>query len=262
MAPTVAVDTVDGVATVTVDNPPVNALDDATLAGLGEAARALAGDDAVRAVVLTGGGERAFLAGADLAAIRDHLGVPGGMDDHVALTRPTFEAWRTLPQPTIAAVQAHAVGGGLEFALICDLIVADPGAKLGVPEVTLGLIPGGGGTQRLPRRVPVAVAREMLFLGDLIDAERARQIGIVNVVSEPGAALAGAREVAARIAALPAVAVQAAKRAAREATEHGLDAGLDAERDLFLATAASADAREGADAFLERRPAKFRNDAT
>ena len=259
MAGPIAVETVDGVATVTVDNPPVNALDDATLAGLGDAARRLAADDEVRAVVLTGAGERAFLAGADLAAIRDHLGVPGGMDDHVALTSPTFEAWRLLPQPVIAAVGAHAVGGGLEFALICDLIVADPKAKLGLPEVTLGLIPGGGGTQRLPRRVAPAVAREMLLFGGLIDAARAREIGIVNEVSEPGAALERARELALGLAALPAVAMRAIKATARASAEVGLDAGLDLERDLFLEAAASADAREGADAFLGRRPPSFRN---
>jgi enoyl-CoA hydratase/carnithine racemase len=259
MAGTVRVETVDAVVTVTVDNPPVNALDDATLAGLGDAARGIARDPGVRAVVLTGSGEKAFLAGADLSAIRAHLGVPGGMDDHVALTRPTFEAWGSLPQPVIAAVQAHAVGGGLEFALICDLIVADPKAKLGLPEVTLGLIPGGGGTQRLPRRVAPGVAREMLLLGGLIDAARAREVGIVNEVSEPGAATARAQELAARLAALPAVAVQAVKRAAREASEVGLDAGLELERGLFLEAAASADAREGADAFLGRRRPKFRN---
>jgi enoyl-CoA hydratase/carnithine racemase len=259
MAGPIEVETADGVATVTVDNPPVNALDDATLAGLGDAARGLAADDEVRAVVLTGAGERAFLAGADLAAIRDHLGVAGGMDDHVALTRPTFEAWRLLPQPVIAAVQAHAVGGGLEFALICDLIVADRKAKLGVPEVTLGLIPGGGGTQRLPRRVAPAVAREMLLLGGLIDAGRAREIGIVNEVTEPGAAVDRAHELALRLAALPAVAVRAIKAAARASAEVGLDEGLDLERDLFLEAAASADAREGADAFLGRRRPKFRN---
>jgi enoyl-CoA hydratase/carnithine racemase len=255
----VAIETVDAVATVTVDNPPVNALDDATLGALGDAARALAADRAVRAVVLTGTGERAFLAGADLAAIRDHLGVPGGMDDHVALTRPTFEAWRSLPQPVIAALQAHAVGGGLEFALICDLIVADSKAKLGLPEVTLGLIPGGGGTQRLPRRIGPALARQLLFTGELIDAARAREIGILNEVTDPGAALPHAQQLAARLATLPAQALQAAKRAARATDEQGLDAGLDTERDLFLATAASADAREGADAFLERRRPNFRN---
>jgi enoyl-CoA hydratase len=259
MAVPVTVATADGVATVTVDNPPVNALDDATLAGLGEAARGLAADDDVRAVVLAGAGERAFLAGADLEAIRDHLGVPGDMDDHVALTRPTFEAWRTLPQPVIAAVGAHAVGGGLEFALICDLIVADPKAKFGLPEVTLGLIPGGGATQRLPRRIAPAVAREMLLFGGLIDAERAREVGIVNEVSEPGAAVDRARELATRLAALPAVAVRAIKAAARAPAELGLDEGLDLERNLFLEAAASADAREGADAFLERRQANFRN---
>jgi enoyl-CoA hydratase/carnithine racemase len=247
----------DGTATVTVDNPPVNALDDAILERLAELARQLARSSEIRAVVLTGAGSKAFIAGADLAEIRDHLGRPGGLDAHVALTRPLFEAWRALPQPTIAAVQGHAVGGGLELALACDLIVADPRARFGLPEVTLGLMPGGGGTQRLPRRVGFSSALELLLLGELIDAQRARQLGIVNEVAEQGAALQRARQLAVRIAALPALAVQAIKRAVANTTEIGLSDGLEAEREMFLRVAASRDAHEGAEAFLEKRQASF-----
>jgi enoyl-CoA hydratase/carnithine racemase len=247
----------DGVATVTVDNPPVNALDDATLEALGAAAGELSGREDVRAVVLTGAGDKAFLAGADLRTLVHALGTPE-MEAHVALTRPVFEAWRGLEVPVVAAVAANAVGGGLEFALACDLIVADPRARFGVPEVTLGLIPGGGGTQRLPRRVGWTAAMELLLLGRLVSAERAQQLGLVNVVAAEGAAREEAGALAGRLAALPAVALRAAKRAARLAVEGGvpLDEGLDAERELFLAVAASADAREGAEAFLaKRRPA-------
>jgi enoyl-CoA hydratase/carnithine racemase len=248
-----------GVATVTVDKPPVNSLDDATLAGLGAAARSIGADPEVRAVVLTGAGSKTFMAGADLAEIRGALGVPGGMEEHVALTVPTFDAWRRLPQPVVAAVTAHAVGGGLEFALLCDLIVAEPRCRFGLPEVTLGLIPGGGGTQRLPRRIPAALAAELVLLGGMIDAERARRSGLVNEVVGEGEALARAQEIAARLAALPALAVQAAKRALRAPVDAGLDAGLDLERELFLEVCASADAREGAEAFLAKRRARFRH---
>ncbi len=260
MAPgPVALEVCDGVATVTVDNPPVNAMDDATLGGLATAARAIAGDAQVRAVVLTGTGAKAFMAGADLAAICDHLGHRGGMDEHVALTRPVFEAWRALMAPVVSAVQAHAVGGGLELALTGDLIVADPRARFGLPEVTLGLIPGGGGTQRLPRRIGPAGASELMLLGRLLTAERAHALGIVNVVAAEGEALTEARAIAVRLAALPAVAVQAVKRALRLTGEAGLSDGLDAERDLFLTVAASADAHEGATAFLQKRDPRFQH---
>jgi enoyl-CoA hydratase/carnithine racemase len=252
------VEACDGVATVIVDNPPVNALDDPTLEALGEAARGLSDDAAVRAVVLTGAGDKAFLAGADLRSLKHALGTPA-MEEHVALTRPVFDAWRSLDQPVVAAVQASAVGGGFEFMLACDLIVADPRARFGVPEVTLGLMPGGGGTQRLPRRAGWTAAAELLLLGKLVKAERARELGLVNAVAAEGEALAEAQALAARLAALPAVAVQSAKQALRHALEPGLDEGLDAERELFLAVTASEDAKEGAEAFLAKREPSFKH---
>src|ERR1700722_18339189 len=138
----VTVEVADAVATVLVDNPPVNALDDPTLTGLREAAEQLSGQAQVRAGVLTGAGKRAFLAGADLRALAHALGPDGEkgeMERHVSLTWPAFAAWNQLAAPVIAAVNANALGGGLEFALCCDLIVADPRARFGLPEVTLGL---------------------------------------------------------------------------------------------------------------------------
>jgi enoyl-CoA hydratase/carnithine racemase len=179
------------------------------------------------------------------------------MEEHVGLTRPVFDAWRSLPQPAIAAVAGNALGGGLELALTCDFIVADPRVRLGTPEVGLGLIPGAGGTQRLPRRVGWTAAMEMLLLGRLLKADRALALGLVNVVSEEGAAVEEALALAARLSALPALAVRAAKEAARRGLEAGLDEGLDFERALFLKVAASADAREGAEAFLGKREPRF-----
>lgn len=247
----------DAVATVTVDNPPVNALADPTLEALGEAAERLRDDAAVRAVVLTGAGERSFLAGADLAEFEHMLGDAAAMEAHVALTGRVFGAWAELPQPVIAAVRGHAVGGGLEVALVCDLIVADPRARLGVPEVGLGLIPGAGGTQRLPARVGLGVARRMLLTGELLRAPEARDIGLVDVLAEEGAALDEALALARRLAALPARAVQAAKQALRVAATQPPADALAAERQLFLGVAASADAREGAAAFLAKRTPQF-----
>jgi enoyl-CoA hydratase len=247
-----------GVATITVDNPPVNALDDPTLIGLREAAEEAGARDDVRAVVLTGAGEKAFLAGADLRTLSHALGPHGDaslMDAHVGLTGPAFAALTGIAAPVIAAVQANAVGGGLEFALCCDLIVADPRAKFGLPEVTLGLMPGGGGTQRLARRVGGGLALELILGGRVIDAARALEIGLVNAVAAD--APAEARTLAERLARLPAVAVQSAKRAVRSRLDAGIEQGLALERELFLAVARTADAAEGATAFLEKRRPQF-----
>jgi enoyl-CoA hydratase/carnithine racemase len=258
MAVTLAV--ADGVATVTVDNPPVNALDDPTLIGLRETVEEAGGREDVRAVVLTGAGEKAFIAGADLRSLSHALGPEGDaglMDAHVGLTGPAFAALTGLEVPVIAAVGANAVGGGLELALCCDLIVADPRARFGLPEVTLGLMPGGGGTQRLARRAGAAAAMELVLLGRVIDAARARELGIVNIVADEGEALAETQRLAQRLARLPAVALRSAKRAVRAGLDSGLAEGVALERELFLAVARTADAREGAGAFLEKRKPAF-----
>jgi enoyl-CoA hydratase len=243
------------VAVVTVDNPPVNALDEATLGALGEAAGRIAADD-FRAAVLTGSGGKALAAGADLKELTKALGDRAEMEQHVGITRPVFSAWSNLEVPVIAAVEGSAAGGGLELALVCDLIVAERRARLGFPEVKLGLIPGAGGTQRLPRRVGTPTALRMLALGKLLDAVAAEAIGLVDIVVDDDARGA-ALELAGQLAAGPGAAVRAAKQALRGAAELSLQQGLDAERDLFLATAMTADAVEGASAFLERRPPTF-----
>ncbi|MBM3679551.1 MAG: enoyl-CoA hydratase/isomerase family protein, partial [Actinobacteria bacterium] len=195
---------IDGpVAVVTVDNPPVNALGNAILEALGAAASALAADEGVRAVVLTGAGEKAFMAGADLDEFRGFLDTPAAIEEHVGISRRALDALCALPQPVVAAIQASAMGGGLEVALACDLLVADPVAKLGLPEIRLGLMPGAGGTQRLPRRIGEGRAKELIMLGSALAAEEALGIGLVNRVSEPGAALAEAVALAERLAGLP-----------------------------------------------------------
>jgi enoyl-CoA hydratase/carnithine racemase len=243
------------VAVVTVDNPPVNALADEVVDALEAAGTSLADDAGVRAVVLTGAGEKAFLAGADLDEFAERLATGGGIDEHTAATRRALGRWETLPQPVVAAVQADAMGGGLEVALVCDLVVADPGARFGAPEVRLGLMPGAGATQRLPRRIGVGPAKAMVLLGKAIDAEEAHRLGLVHRVAPPGEALVTALGLAATLAELPAVAVQAVKRAFATS----IDDGLDRERELFLETFASGDAKEGVAAFRERRPPAFRH---
>jgi enoyl-CoA hydratase/carnithine racemase len=246
-----------GVATLTVDNPPVNALADAVLEALGAALAAVAADPDVRAAVITGAGERSFVAGADLAELQHSLGDARAMEAHVALTGSVFGALSRLEVPVVAAVGGHAVGGGLELALACDFIVADPRARLGLPEVTLGLIPGAGGTQRLPRRIGPAAATRLLLTGELLKAPEAHALGLVDVVAAEGGAVAEAQALAARLAALPGRAVRSAKAALRASQALPLEEGLKAERRLFLQVARTSDAGEGAAAFLAKREPHF-----
>jgi enoyl-CoA hydratase/carnithine racemase len=257
MAGAVGTEVANGVATVVVDDPPVNALTDSVLAGLADAAGRIAADGDVRAVVLAGTGKRAFIAGADLKEFKRILGDREAMAEHVSTTRPVFDAWAALEVPVVAAVNAHAMGGGLEFALVCDFIVADPRAKFGLPEVTLGLMPGAGGTQRLARRVGLAWARRMALTGKPIDAEMAAAIGLADEIAEPGEVREAADAFAIRLAALPGFAIRSIKQALALSYEVPLAEGLDRERELFLEVTASADAREGAEAFLERREPRF-----
>lgn len=249
---------IDGpVAVVVVDNPPVNALSNLTIDALGDAAERLEADRGVRAVVLTGAGERAFVSGADLREFSAALGNMAWIEDHTSRTRRTLAAWECLPQPVIAAVTGSAVGGGLEVALVCDLIVADTRARFGQPEVRLGLIPGAGGTQRLPRRVGVGRAKELLLLGETIDAEEALRAGLVNRIALAGQARAAALHLAAELASLPAVAVRAIKRSVDGPGREELLRGLQIERELFMQAFASHDASEGVHAFLEKRPPSY-----
>jgi enoyl-CoA hydratase/carnithine racemase len=178
---------------------------------------------------------------------------------HTELSRWALTALGRLPQPVIAAIQASAIGGGLELALSCDLAVADERARLGLPEVSLGLIPGAGGTQRLWRRIGPLRAAEAILLAQPLSAERACEIGFINEVAAAGEALSRALVLATRLAELPARAVQAALRALRAGQELTLHAGLELERELFETVLTSDDAHEGVQAFLQRRAPAFRH---
>jgi enoyl-CoA hydratase/carnithine racemase len=247
----------DGLAWVELDQPPTNTLSNALLEELLAAATKLAEMREVRAVVISGHGEKAFASGANLREFRQMLSSAPAIDHHTNLTRRTFAAIEALPQPVIALLQASAVGGGLELALCCDVIIADPRARLGVPEVTLGLIPGAGGTQRLARRIGHGRAMRLTLTGELIGAEEAERLGLVDFLTPVGEAREHACALGARLTALPMLAVQAAKRAIRAGANFDLDAGLDYEHEQFLTVLTSADAREGVDAFLERRHPAF-----
>jgi enoyl-CoA hydratase len=247
-----------GVTTVTVDAPPVNAMGSEVLSALHAVARDLEADAQARAIVLTGTGDKAFMAGADITEFNDLLAKGReGIEAYTAWTAEIFAAWRRLPQPVIAAAQANALGGGLEMAMVCDVIVLDEGARVGLPEVRLGLIPGGGGTQRLAARVGAAHAKRLMMLGAALTAVEARELGVVDIVAPAGTALETATALALRLAELPALAVQAIKQVVDAPQGPDLGAGLQAEREAFMRVFASADFREGYTAFLEKRAPAF-----
>jgi enoyl-CoA hydratase len=243
------------VAVVTVDRQDaLNALDVATLTELRDRLRELADDGDVRVVVLTGAGEKAFVAGAD---IKYMSGLD--VDEAKAWGALGHEAGRlleTMPKPTIAAVNGFALGGGCELALACDIRYAASGAKLGQPEVNLGIIPGWGGTQRLARVCGLGVAKELIFTGRVVGAEEALRIGLVNAVHDP--VLEKARETAALLASKSPIALRVMKELANRALGGDHAANLDAEGDSFGEIFSSDDAKEGMTAFVEKREPVFR----
>ncbi|MFJ3666026.1 enoyl-CoA hydratase/isomerase family protein [Streptomyces sp. NPDC090106] len=240
------------VAELALDRPAaMNAVSTATARSIAEACAALGDDKAVRAVVVTSTHERAFCVGADLKERNSFS------DADLVRQRPVARSAYTgvleLPVPTVAAVHGFALGGGFELALACDLIVADTTAVVGLPEVSVGVIPGGGGTQLLPRRVGAARAAELIFTARRVAAEEARELGLVDELVEAGQDRARALELGAGIAANSPVGLRAAKRALR--LGHGLDlrAGLEVEDAAWRSVAFSGDRAEGVAAFNEKR---------
>jgi enoyl-CoA hydratase len=244
---------VDGVALVTIQRPDVlNALSFDLLDALADALDALDGDPACRAIVLTGAGDRAFAAGADIRELARQTSISLLVEDR-------FSAWDRIGavrKPVIAAVRGFALGGGCELAMACDLIVAADDARFGQPEITIGVMPGAGGTQRLPRAIGTARAMDLVLTGRTISGAEAGQMGLVSRVVPAAAVLGEALDLAATIAGQPPVAVLAAKDAVKRAQELPLSAGLHAERRAFFALFATEDQTEGMAAFAEkRRPA-------
>jgi enoyl-CoA hydratase/carnithine racemase len=245
----------DAVALVTIDNPPVNALSAALLAELHEVVEALDADDAVRAIVLTGGGERAFVAGADIKefpALREDA--DGGPARALVRLGLRIEAGHT---PVIAAIRGFCLGGGLELALCCDLRVCADDARLGQPEIKLGLIPGAGGTQRLPRVVGIGRSMLLNLTGEPVDAATAERWGLVERVVTADALLDEAMGLAAHIAEQSPHAVGVLRELARTTRDLPLEEGLRLEGDAFLRCIRSDDGAEGIAAFLEKRPPRF-----
>jgi enoyl-CoA hydratase len=249
-------ETADGVATVTLDRPDVhNAMNDAMRRELTHCFAALAADDGVRAIVVTGAGGRAFSAGADIREFVEPL-VPVRFREQ--RRRLDFrQAMDRCSQPIIAAIRGYAFGGGLELALACDIRVAGEDAQLGLTEVNLAIIPGGGGTQRLPRLVGRGKALEMILTGARLPAAEALRIGLVERVVAATEVLPAAMELARTIAAKAPVAVRYAKEAVVKGLELPLADGLRLEGDLSTLLRTTEDRLEGARAFLEKRPPRW-----
>lgn len=247
----------DGVAFVTVDRPKaLNALNDATHDDLHTAFSAVRDDDTVRAAVLTGEGEKAFVAGADITELADMS--PLQAKAASAKGQNVFSTIERCGKPVVAAINGFALGGGLELALACHVRVASDTARLGLPEVTLGLIPGYGGTQRLARLIGMGRALTMTLTGDMIDAETAERYGLVHRVVPAGELLGLAEKLARKIASRGPVAVRLAAEAIIDGAGMDLDDGLRLEQDLFGLVFSSEDMREGTQAFLEKRKADFK----
>jgi enoyl-CoA hydratase len=247
----------DGVATLTVNRPDkLNALDDRVVSELDDAARALAADDAVRGVILTGAGPKAFIAGADIGDLATQ-GVLQGRARSLN-GQAMLRAFETMGKPVLAAVNGYALGGGCELAMACHLRIASENAKFGQPEVKLGITPGYGGTQRLPRIVGRGNALHLLLTAEPIDAREALRIGLVTRVVPADALLAEADRILRVILANGPLAL----RLTMDAVDRGLDMtlpeGLALEADAFGLVAATDDMKEGLKAFLEKRAPKFR----
>jgi enoyl-CoA hydratase len=253
----VRVETADAVRTITVNRPEkLNALNSEVLELLDDAIAGTEADASLRCLIVTGAGEKAFIAGADIGELARLTPIQGR--EHSRLGQAVLDRIERLPIPSIAAINGYAYGGGLELAIACTLRVASENARMGLPETSLGILPGFGGTQRLARLVGRAKASELVLTSDKgITAAIAERIGLVNQVVPAGQAHAAARELALRIAANGPTACRYALEAIRSGLEMPLAQGQLYEATLFGLCAATEDMKEGMNAFLEKRPAKF-----
>jgi len=246
----------DGIAYVTINRPKVlNALNDTVITELDQVFSAIKDDPQVKAVILTGAGEKAFVAGADITQLVGLNTLEG--KTFAERGQAVFNLIENLGKPVIAAINGFALGGGCELAMACTLRVASTKARLGQPEVNLGIIPGYGGTQRLPRLVGKGRAMELVLTGRMVDAQEAYQMGLVNKVVEPEKLIEEAEGLAKTIMSKGPVAVKLAIEAVNRGLEVGLEEGLRIEADLFGVCCSTEDKVEGTKAFLEKRKANF-----
>jgi enoyl-CoA hydratase/carnithine racemase len=247
----------NSIAYVTVNRPKVlNALNMATMEELRTAFTDIKNDTAIRVTTLTGSGEKAFIAGADISELAKHDAVSGKEYTHRG--QSVLDLIENLGKPVIACINGFALGGGCEIAMACTMRLASSNAKLGQPEVKLGIIPGYGGTQRLPRLVGKGIAMQLVLAGEMISAEEAHRIGLVNEVTAPGELIPRAEAIAQKIIANAPLAIQYAMEAVNRGLDMTLADGLFLEATLFGVCCATEDKKEGTTAFLEKRPAQFK----
>jgi enoyl-CoA hydratase len=249
----ILVDRAEPLATITLNRPQqLNALNWQIIGEVADACEALDRDAAIRCIILTGAGDKAFAAGADIKEMAGQT--------PITMMTGEFSGWdrlRRITKPMIAAVGGFALGGGLELAMHCDIIVASDNARFGQPEINLGIIPGAGGTQRLARTLGKFITMEMVLTGRMYSAQELFQLGLINAVVPVGQHLAKAQEIATTIAEKGPLAVRAAKEAILAAFETPLEQGLLTEKRLFAMLFASEDQKEGMQAFIEKRKGNF-----
>jgi enoyl-CoA hydratase len=250
----VRVELSESIATITIDRPEVkNALSLETVTEMRAALQALAADEQVGVLIVTGAGEAAFVSGADINDIRAR-----GRDEGLAaINSSLFAELERFPRPTIAAITGYALGGGCELALACDIRIASDTAKFGQPELGLGIIPGAGATQRLPRIVGLGRAKHLILTGEIIDAKQALEIGLVSAIAPPGQLQLRARELAKKILRQGPLAARLAKLALNASARVDMDSGLLIETLAQALCYSSEDKVEGTTAFLEKRKPRF-----
>ena len=252
------IDREENVAVLTINRPDkYNALNDDVVAEISSAMDELGADDGVRAIVITGAGDKAFISGADVGMLQDLETSRDAVANSRRGQAMTLKV-ENLPKPVIAAINGYALGGGLELAMACDIRLASDTARLGQPEVGLGISPGYGGTQRLPRLVGRGMAKLLIFTGDMIDAQEALRIGLVQRVVPQGELLAEAKALAGKLATQPPLTLAACKEAINLGLEVDLERGLSIESLEFGILRSTEDYREGTSAFLEKRKPVFK----
>ncbi|MFC0558346.1 enoyl-CoA hydratase/isomerase family protein [Halalkalibacter alkalisediminis] len=243
------------VATVYLNRPPYNPLNTQLYQELANLFEELEKDPLVRAIIITGKGDRAFAAGADINEMMNLNGAE--MLEMSRVSRAAYDKVEAINKPVIAAVNGLALGGGCELALACDFRICSSNTKFGLPEINLGIIPGGGGTQRLPRLIGHSKAKELLYFGEMIDSERAVEVGLVNKSVELEDLLTEATNWAEKLAGKPSIAMQMLKKSINQGTSVDLKSGLDLEAACFGNAFASEDRKEGMQSFVDKRKPQF-----
>jgi len=246
----------EGVATITFNRPKVlNAMNSEVMAELAHALKACDQDDAVKALILTGSGEKAFVAGADISQMQNNT--PAEVTKFMELGQETLRFLETMGKPSIAAVNGFALGGGTEIALACDMRIASENAMFGQPEILIGILPGWGGTQRLPRLVGMGIAKELILGGGQINAQRAYEIGLVNKVAPLTSLMDEAQKMAGKFTKLPGFALKMAKNSINYGYDISLDNAIRLEVTSVAQCFSTQDQKEGMKAFLEKRKPTF-----